>query len=63
MAITLLSKPGLILLCQIKKEARHTRWDTHRAQERVSSAMDGKLRSVHAVWISAIPAEMTDLEM
>ncbi len=26
---------------------------------RASSAMDGKLRSVRGVWISAIPAEMT----
>lgn len=24
-----------------------------------SSVMDGKLRAIHAVWISAIPAEMT----
>ncbi|MDO8845372.1 MAG: hypothetical protein Q7U98_10575 [Methylicorpusculum sp.] len=26
---------------------------------RASSAMDGKLRAIHASWISAIPAEMT----
>ena len=29
------------------------------ARERASSAMDGKLRAIHAAWISAIPAEMT----
>ncbi|MDO8843522.1 MAG: hypothetical protein Q7V32_04210 [Methylicorpusculum sp.] len=27
--------------------------------KRASSAMDGKLRAIHVVWISAIPAEMT----
>ncbi|MBS4051023.1 MAG: hypothetical protein KGZ69_07455 [Methylomonas sp.] len=26
---------------------------------RASSTMDGKLRAIHAAWISAIPAEMT----
>ena len=26
---------------------------------RASSAKDGKLRAIHAIWISAIPAEMT----
>ncbi|MDP3531546.1 MAG: hypothetical protein Q8R93_19785 [Methylicorpusculum sp.] len=27
--------------------------------KRASSAMEGKLRAIHGVWISAIPAEMT----
>ena len=34
-------------------QARHTR------RERVSSAMDGKLKSIHGAWIPAIPAGMT----
>jgi hypothetical protein len=32
------------------------------AGKRVSSAMDGKLKSIHGVWIPAIPAGMTTLE-
>ena len=32
------------------------------AGKRVSSAMDGSLKSVHGVWIPAIPAGMTILE-
>ena len=38
------------------KHARHTR------RERVSSAMDGKLKSIHGAWISAIHAGMTILD-
>ncbi len=37
-------------------QARHTR------RERVSSAMDGKLESIHGAWIPAIHAGMTPLE-
>ena len=43
-------------------QARHTRLDTHGAQERVSSAMDGRLRSIHGAWIPAIHAGMTIFE-
>jgi hypothetical protein len=37
-------------------KARHT------CRERVSSAMDGRLKSIHGAWIPAIPAGMTILE-
>jgi hypothetical protein len=37
-------------------QVRHTR------RERVSSAMDGKLKSIHGVWIPEIHAGMTILE-
>jgi hypothetical protein len=37
-------------------QARHTR------PERVSSAMDGKLNTIHGAWIPAIHAGMTILE-
>jgi hypothetical protein len=32
-------------------KARHTGPDTHRAHERASSAMDGKLKPIHATWL------------
>ena len=37
-------------------QARHTR------RERVSSAMDGKLKFIHGAWIPAIHAGMTILD-
>jgi len=37
-------------------QVRHTR------RERVSSAMDGMLKSIHGAWITAIHAGMTILE-
>jgi len=33
------------------------------AGKRVSSAMDGNLKSIHGVWIPAIPAGMTCLKV
>ncbi len=43
----------LILLCQIISEL------VIPAGKRVSSAMDGKLKSIHGAWIPAIHAGMT----
>jgi hypothetical protein len=45
----------LILLCQIIRKS------VIPAGKRVSSAMDGKLKSIHGAWIPAIPAGMTIL--
>jgi hypothetical protein len=46
----------LVLLCQIIFKL------VIPAGKRVSSAMDGKLKSIHGVWIPAIHAGMTYLE-
>jgi len=43
----------LILLCQIKAQV------VIPAGKRVSSVMDGKLKSIHGGWIPAIPVGMT----
>jgi hypothetical protein len=47
---------GLVLLCQIMSTL------VIPAGKRVSSAMDGKLKSIHGGWIPAIPAGMTICE-
>jgi hypothetical protein len=44
------------LLCQIIRKL------VIPAGKRVSSAMDGKLKSIHGAWIPAIPAGMTILD-
>ncbi len=46
----------LILLCQIIRKF------VIPAGKRVSSAMDGKLKSIHGAWIPAIHAGMTILD-
>ena len=46
----------LVLLCQIMLKL------VIPAGKRVSSAMDGKLKSIHGAWIPAIHAGMTILE-
>src|SRR5512136_1786682 len=47
---------GLVLLCQIIFKL------VIPAGKRISSAMDGKLKSIHGAWIPAIHAGMTNLE-
>jgi hypothetical protein len=47
---------GLILLCQIMHKHVILAW------KRVSSAMDGRLKSIHGAWIPAIHAGMTIFE-
>jgi hypothetical protein len=46
----------LVLLCQIMRKF------VIPAGKRVSSAMDGELKSIHGDWIPAIHAGMTSLE-